>query len=80
MTSLWPSSLGKATITNSMIQQAHFYGNMYEGSYEGSNVGMNKKSNDEMNKNYGIFVSMIKYWLKFCLGKKLSHTIRVTST
>ena len=38
---------------------------MYEGSYEGSNVDMNKKSNDELNKNYDIFVSMVKYWLNF---------------
>ena len=55
MTSLWPGSLGKATISNSLIQQAHFYGNLYEGSYEGSNVGMNKNPNDDMNKNYDIF-------------------------
>ena len=60
MTSLWPGSLGKATISNSLIQQAHFYGNLYEGSYEGSNVGMNKKSNDDLKQNYDIFISMVK--------------------
>ena len=60
MTSLWPGNLGKAMISSNPIQQAHFYGNMYEGSYEGSNVGMNKKPNDDLNKNYDIFVSMVK--------------------
>ena len=60
MTCLWPGILGKAMISSNLTQQAHFYRNLYEGSYEGSNVGMNKKKNDDLNKNYGIFVSMVK--------------------
>ena len=60
MTFLWPRNLGKATISSSLIQQAHFYRNLYEGSYEGSNVDMNKNSNDELNKNYDSFVYMVK--------------------
>ena len=56
----WHGSLGKATISSSLINQTHFYRNLYEGSYEGSNVRMNKNPNDDLNKNYDIFVSMVK--------------------